>query len=60
MDKKGVSNLYKILQGRKYDTVEEACEKWNTKANLSLTANEMSKSFKGHSTLIDDSYARYI
>ena len=60
MDKKGVSNLYKTLQGRHYNIVEEACEKWNTKANLSLTPNEMSKSFRRHSTLIDDSYAKYI
>ena len=27
MDRKGVSNLYKTLQGRHYDIVEEACEK---------------------------------
>ena len=60
MDRKGVSNLYKTLQGRSYDIFEEACEKWNTKANLSLTPDEMSKSFKRHSTLIDDSYAKYI
>ena len=37
MDQKGVSNLYKTLQGRHYNIVEEAYEKWNTKANLSLT-----------------------
>ena len=55
-----MSNLYKTLQGIHYDIVEEACEKWNTKANLSLTPNELSKSFKRHSTIIDDSYAKYI
>ena len=60
MDRKGVFNLYKKLQGRHYDIVEEACEKWNTKANLSLTPNKLSKSFKRHSTLIDDSNAKYI
>ena len=47
-------------EGRHYDIAEEACEKWNTKANLSLTPNELSKSFKRHSILIDDSYAKYI
>ena len=55
-----MSNLYKTLQGRQYDIVEGACEKWNTSANLSLTYNEMSKSFKRNSILIDDTYAKYI
>ena len=60
MDKKGVSKLYKSLLGRHFDIVEEACEKWNLRADLSLTPIEISKSFKRHSTLIDDSYAKYI
>ena len=60
MDRKGVSKLYKTLLGRHFDIVEEACEKWNSKAQLSLTPMEIFKSFKRHSTLIDDSYAKYI
>ena len=60
MDKKGVSNLYKTLQGRHFDIVEDACEKWNTKANLALTLIKLSKSFKRHGTLIEDSYAKYV
>ena len=60
MDKKGVSNLYKTLNGRHFEHVEEACDKWNLKGNLSLTPIEISKSFKRHSTLVDDTYAKYI
>ena len=60
MDKKGVSKLYKSLLGRHFEIVEEACEKWNSRANLTLTPIEISKSFKRHSSLIDDSYAKYI
>ena len=34
MDRKGVSKLYKTLIGRQFDIVEEACEKWNSKAQF--------------------------
>ena len=45
-DKKGVSNLYRILHGRHLNIIEENCEKWNTCDEVDL----ISKSFKRHST----------
>ena len=60
MDKKGVSNLYRSLHGRHYEIIEEACNKWKNNANLTVSTNALSNSFKRHSILIDDSYAKYI
>ena len=59
-DRKGVSNLYRTLQGRHYNIIEENCEKWNTCDDVDLIPSEISKSFKRHSTLIPDTYAKYV
>ena len=59
-DKKGVSNLYRILHGRHLNIIEENCEKWNTCDEVDLITSEISKSFKRHSTLVHDTYAKYV
>ena len=59
-DKKGVFNLYRSPHGRHYNIVEENCNKWNTCDDISLTPIEISKSFKRHSTLVNDTYAKYV
>ena len=59
-DKKGVSNLYRSLQGRHYNIIEENCNKWNVCIEVNLIPAEISKSYKRHSTLISDTYAKYI
>ena len=59
-DTKGVSNLYRNLHGRHYTIVEDNCNKWNACADIALTPIEISRSFKRHSTLVDDTYSKYI
>ena len=58
-DIKGLSNLYRNLHG-KHNIVEESCNKWNACDDIALTPIEISKSFKRHSTLEDDTYAKYV
>ena len=59
-DKKGVSNLYRTLHGRHFNIIEENCAKWNTCDEVELIPSEITKSFKRHSTLIPDTYAKYV
>ena len=59
-DRKGVSNIYRILQGRHYNMIEENCAKWNTCDDVDLIPSEISKSFKRRSVLIPDTYAKYV
>ena len=58
-DKKGVSNLYHHLNGRKCNIIEDVGDRWNSHESISSNNNQVSKSFNSHSTLIDDTYATY-
>ena len=59
-DTKGVSNLYRSLHVSHYNIVEENCNQWNACDDIALTPIEISKSFKRHSTLVNDTYAKYV
>ena len=59
LDKKGVSNIYKIMLGKNRNILAEKSDKWNEKVNLALSSFTIGRSFKKIS-LIDDIYLRYI
>ena len=59
LDKKGVSNIYKIMLGKHNNILLETSDKWNEKMNLSISSFSIGRSFKKIST-IDDTYLRYI
>ena len=53
MDKKGVSNIYRVMLGKKDNILDEISNKWKEKAGLDLTTFLLSKSF-GFLFKIDD------
>ena len=57
LDKKGVSNIYKIMLGKNKNI--ETSDKWNEKMDLSISSLSMRRSFK-KIIIIDDTYLRYI
>ena len=59
MDRKGVSNIYKMMLGRDKQIIENAVTKWKEKTELEISSFSMSKSFISNSK-IDDIYLRYI
>ena len=59
LDKKGVSNIYKIMLGNHNNILLETSNKWNEKMNLNLSSFSIGRSFR-KITIIDDTYLRYI
>ena len=59
LDKKGVSNIYKIMLGKNKNILVETSDKWNEKMELSISSLSMGRSFK-KILIIDDTYLRYI
>ena len=59
LDKKGVSNIYKIMLGNHSNILLETSNKWNEKMNLNLSSFSIGRSFR-KITIIDDTYLRYI
>ena len=59
LDKKGVSNIYKIMLGNHSNILLETSDKWNEKMNLNLSSFSIGRSFR-NITIIDDTYLRYI
>ena len=59
MDKKGVSNIYRVMLGKNHNILDQISQKWREKADLELTSFLLSKSFR-FITKIDDIYLRYI
>ena len=58
MDRKGVSNIYKMMLGRDKQIIENAVTKWKEKTELEISSFSMSKSFISNSKI--DEYLRYI
>ena len=59
LDKKGVSNIYKIMLGNHSNILVETSDKWNENMNLNLSSFYIGRSFRKIS-IIDDTYFRYI
>ena len=59
MDKKGVSNIYRVMLGKNHNILENLSQKWREKTELDLTSFMLSKSFR-FIPKIDDIYLRYI
>ena len=59
LDRKGVSNIYKMMIGRDKQIIEKAVKNWKEKTELEISSFSMSKSFTLNSK-IDDIYLRYI
>ena len=59
LDKKGVSNIYKIMLGKNKNILVETSNKWNEKMELSISSLSMGRSFR-KITIIDDTYLKYI
>ena len=59
LDRKGVSNIYRMMIGRNEQIIETAVKKWSEKIELDICSFSMRKSFIINSK-IDDIYLRYI
>ena len=59
MDKKGVSNIYRVMLGKNHNILDGLSQKWREKADLELTSFLLRKSFR-FIPKIDDIYLRYI
>ena len=59
MDKKGVSNIYRVMLGKNHNILENLSQKWREKTELELTSFLLSKSFR-FIPKIDVIYLRYI
>ena len=59
MDKKGVSNIYRVMLGKNHNILDGISQKWREKADLELPNFLLSKSFR-FIPKIGDIYLRYI
>ena len=59
IDKKGVSNLYKILHQKGNHILQDISVKWENKTNLMLNPMDISRSFKLHNIWFKDCYLKY-
>ena len=59
MDKKGVSNLYRILKKKGNQIIGEIHHKWEEKTTLRLDNIDITRSFVYHNSIFTDCYLKY-